>query len=185
MVIKISVIGTAGRGDNILKLNSTNYAYMIEKTKQIIGQLTGQHVGQPMGQPEGYTGVTLVSGGAAWCDHIVVDLYNAGYVDNILLYLPCEYNMVAKTFENNKTGIISNKYHKLFSEKTNKDSLNDIHIAITKGAIINTLYRGFLKRNTMAAESDYVIAFTFGKDKPVDGGTKDKNKQCIHIQIPK
>jgi len=52
---------------------------------------------------------------------------------------------------------------------------------------LNTESHGFHNRNSQVAKSDYVIAFTWGKEEPEDGGTldtwnKSKGKK-IHISL--
>jgi len=66
--------------------------------------------------------VILVIGGAAWADHIAVNLYNNGAYPNLELYLPCRYDNCSY-YDNGEShwsrnpGKISNYYHKLFSNK--------------------------------------------------------------------
>ena len=120
----------------------------------------------------------LVSGGAAWADHIAVELYLKGLAPNLTLYLPC-------SFENGKykdTGVFDfktnpggtlNYYHSLFSKKIGRNSLDDISRAIQKGAKIE-IKEGFFARNSSVAKSDCLLAFTFGDGPDVKpGGSLD------------
>src|SRR5699024_2276486 len=57
------------------------------------------------------------------------------------------------------------------------------------GATLDTSSKGFHERNTKVAQSDYLIAFTFGLDRPVSGGTLDTWKKAttnnkFHFTIP-
>lgn len=68
---------------------------------------------------------------------------------------------------------------------------DSINIKDEKGLILGSCKGGFKNRNTFVAESEYLIAFTFGKDKPTDGGTLDECSELwnkckgkkIHVDI--
>lgn len=166
-MIKVSIIGTAGRGATGKQLNKEIYNKMVLKSKQIIEK-------QFLLDPKK---IELVSGGAAWSDHIAISLYLEGYVKKATLYLPAEFDTVTEkyVFKNNQydPGKISNYYHSLFSKKMGKNTLHEINLAIEKGITLN-VGKGFKNRNTQVAKSEYMIAYTFGEgNEPADGGTSD------------
>lgn len=58
-VVRVSIIGTAGRGESREGLNAALYSKMVTAAEQwIAATVSGE--------------VNLVSGGAAWADHIAV-----------------------------------------------------------------------------------------------------------------
>lgn len=103
--------------------------------------------------------VCLVSGGAAWCDHLAVSLYLAHPEAKLILHLP-----YLDTIDS-----LSLKYHKHFQAKTGIDSLKEIEKAIKQGATVYH-YDGFYKRNDQVAKSPILLAFAF-TDIPSVGGT--------------
>lgn len=132
--------------------------------------------------------ICLVSGGAAWSDHLAIYLYlNKDildiHVNSLELYLPCSFNK--KFFDNGKyhwavnPGKTANTYHSNFSKKINRDSLKDIENAINNGAIID-ISNGFHIRNKkIANKANKLIAF--GENDEPTGGTKytyDLTKCC-------
>jgi hypothetical protein len=180
-MINVSIIGTCGR-TNSDKLSKELYEKMIDKTKDIIENDFKLNLKD----------IILISGGAAWSDHILIDLYLNDYVINAKIYLPCKWitdvgfnqNM---TYSKYDVGRIANYYHNLFGAKTNKKSLSEIQQCINKGIQIDTSNYGFKNRNSMVANSEYIIAFTFD-DVPKSGGTfdtwnKSKSKYKINVNL--
>jgi hypothetical protein len=159
----LAIIGTAGRGSDGAKLNASVYEKMLfVATKFVIGST-----------------FEVVSGGAAWADHLAVSVFLQGYVSKLTLYLPCSFDLANREFEDRggidwKTnpGGTSNYYHQLFSDKIGRDSLLEIGDAIVNGATEMT-GEGFFDRNAAVAKSaTHVLAFTFGnKEQLKDGGT--------------
>lgn len=176
----IAIIGTAGRKTDRYKLNAKIYKQMIEKTKDLIENHFKLNP----------TEITLISGGAAWSDHIAVELYLSDYAKSAKLYLPCDWSdgKYAQT-DNAGVGQTANYYHSLFSKQIKRDTLQDIDTSINKGLQINTDFKGFKPRNSEVAKSDYIIAFTFSStDVPADGGTLDTWKKSasvnkIHVSL--
>ena len=175
----LSVIGTAGR-NNQDKLSIGLYYSMVEKCKDIIQNHFGLN-------PKN---IVLVSGGAAWADHVVVDLFLSQYVTSALLYLPCKWDSEKKQYQNCKTGTTANHWHKKFSAITNKNSLEEIDDAIKKGLKMNIEHHGFLARNTLVAKSEYMIAFSWsGTNEPeygsgtADTWAKSNTGNKIHISL--
>lgn len=166
MVI-VAVIGTAGR-DTYNIYNKELYDKMVNVVKHIIKDLTD---------------VVLISGGAAWADHIAVKLYLEGYVSRLILHLPCEYsnnqyidNGKSAWYEN--PGRTSNTYHKKFSQIIGEDSFQQITEAIKKGAEVG-IHKGFHARNLLVAKCDHMVALTWNLgNEPSDGGTAHTWKNC-------
>ncbi len=183
--VTVSIIGTAGRKLDGFKMNTKVYNSMINKAKDIIENTFKLDPAK----------ITLVSGGAAWSDHVAVDLFQSDYVKNAKLYLPTEWDAQNKKYHEADdmydSGKTSNYYHKLFSTKVQRNTLQDIDSAIKKGLVVNTNHKGFKTRNTQVAKSDYLIAFTWGSgSEPNDGGTldtwnKSNSKFKYHVNLSK
>lgn len=130
---------------------------------------------------------TVVSGGAAWADHLAVGLYNAGLVPNLILFLPCSFFMGECRFldtgmgnARNNPGFVANYYHRNFSKAVGINSLEEIKNAINKGCAVKE-GGGFLGRNKFVAQkADILLAFTFGNGNIVkDGGTAHTTKEFL------
>ena len=139
--------------------------------------------------------INLVSGGAAWSDHVAIYLFLTNKYGKLTLYLPCHWNSDLIMHEdNNKTGFIhnpdksANKYHNNFSKVLGYNTLHDIENAKLNKAIIVDDNIGFHKRNTLISKSEYLIAFSWAKNEfSIEGGTLDTWKKCkgkkIHIDL--
>lgn len=141
----LAIIGTAGRGSDLSKLSLSKYNTMVETCRSLYDN-------------EGFTKV--VSGGAAWADHVAISLEVP-----ISLWLP-EYERDLKT---------AGYYHQAFSDTLSID---------TWWTVMNTphnRYKGFKDRNTkVAEEADCFIAMTFGDGPKVkDGGTADTVRKMM------
>jgi len=162
----LAIIGSAGRGSDGDKLR-TNPAYW--RMMSVIAQ-TVTCVIQP---------TRLVSGGAAFSDHLAVQLYLAGAVKDLSLHFPCPFRADGKgfveSFDKFCPGRTASYYHRLFSAATGQDSLAQLAEAMTKGAIVKVNPGGFKARNSdVANEAEALLAFTFGEaGQPglKDGGT--------------
>src|SRR6516162_5189861 len=113
--VRVAIIGTAGRGADGLRMNKELFFNMCAVTKNCLSEwkLNPQRV-------------HLVSGGAAWADHVAVRLFLDGldFDDDkkeerfagLTLWLPCPFSN-AKALDNNlKTwqlnpGRTMNAYH--------------------------------------------------------------------------
>lgn len=113
------------------------------------------------------------------------------------LWIPCAWDekapgyVAAGTFS---PGSISNHYHRLYSEalygfpKTSRRQIQKLRELGLATLVPGT---GFKERNTyIAKESDVILAFTFGKEAPEDGGTRDTwdkakalGKECVHMSL--
>lgn len=148
-----------------------------------------------------YEEIILVSGGAAFCDHLAVTLFNK-YKDKfagLVLYLPCGFDYENEQYEDNgdtrwynNPGKLSNNCHYKFMKKTGINSLQEIADLESNNKVILDIPEkvGFHGRNTKVAKSNYLVAFTRGnknnKDGFADGGTYDtwkkaKNSTKIHM----
>ena len=141
--------------------------------------------------------VELVSGGAAWADHIAVALYEMGAfpLSTLTLHLPAR--MFAGRFEGSRDAQTANHYHRLFGamigfpvpELKPLPTVLQIESAARHGATLTVNRFGFKARNTEIAESvDTLIAYTWSNtDSPADGGTADTWRKCrapIKVHVP-
>lgn len=130
----------------------------------------------------------LVSGGAAWADHLAVDAFLRSRCAGLELYLPAP--MTAFSLwprfmgPRGSSGAAANFYHKKFSVACGMESLEQIARAAQRGAVVSfepvkSGYVGMFQRNTkVAGRCQHCIAYTFGdRDQPDDGGTLDTWKQ--------
>ncbi len=178
----VSIIGTCGRSGNITK---ELYIKMIGASITYLKSLS-------------LDSIILVSGGAAFSDHIAVHLYlyKDRYQLNIIslhLDLPCKFDMNTNKFDDNgnsdwknNPGKVANYYHDKFNIITKNNSYDELCKVINMGAEIH-IHDGFHSRNQHVAKSSYTLAFTFGKDYPEDGGTKHTWNVCknnkFHISL--
>jgi hypothetical protein len=136
--------------------------------------------------------IELVSGGAAWADHVAVRLFLDGKASSLTLHLPCPFvdGKYLDTGSNDwrtNPGQSANYYHQKFSQAMGCDTLADIQTAISKGANV-VVGAGFHQRNSQIAKSDVLLAFTWAVgDTPSDGGTLDTWNKCkapkLHVQL--
>jgi hypothetical protein len=149
-MIRIGVIGTAGRKDDADRLNQSIYDQMYGTLLHDLSHWSGATI-------------TLVSGGAAWADHLAVRAFLDQLVPNLELHLPASFKS-SKYFETTdkmSPGRIANWYHQRMSHKTNTNSLIQLQRALDKGAV-TTVSAGFHQRNILVGNVDILIAFTFG-----------------------
>ena len=131
----------------------------------------------------------LISGGAAWSDHLAISLYLANQAQRLTLFIPSLWDQKRCLFYGNNNANTANYYHRLFSEKMGGNTLNGIQRAIDKGAIIHEIKEGFFARNLLVGQTDILIAFGWEKgEKPQTKGTLHtwNNSQCtnkIYIYI--
>lgn len=171
--MKITIAGTAGRKDDAAKLNKDVFYKM---SKAVANAIISINTTKEK--------MTLVSGGAAWADHIAVFFFitDANQTSKpeqkaeLELYLPAEleesgfHDTGVFDWKTNPGGT-ANYYHKIFSQKRWYNSIDELNYAKGLGAKI-AVYPGFFERNLEMAKSDYVIALTFGENGVKDGGTK-------------
>jgi hypothetical protein len=177
----IALIGTAGRKEDGRKLTKESWDQLLADAEQRV-------------RPED----TLVSGGAAWADHIAVRLFLDGKVKGLKLFLPSEVAWDHGWFAGPPKSAASaaQYYHEQFSKVIGTNSIRDLLDAINKGAEVeyepsSQGYKAMFDRNKkVAAAADSSLAYTFGpsKSRPKDGGTLDtwnqiSGEQKIHVPI--
>ena len=131
-----------------------------------------------------WSDILLISGGAAWADHIAIRLFLNHQKSKLNLFLPAKWDDINCEYDskNLKYGKVSNFYHHKFSEKIKINSLKEIEQVIKHDNVQKIECNGFIARNLKVGETDFLIAFSFDDEKPKSGGTKitwDKSK-CIN-----
>lgn len=155
----IAVIGTAGR-DRKQPMNHQHWDYMCN--------ILGNEL-----KPSDH----LVSGGAAWADHVAVWAYMEGLCDQLTLHLPAPFNGRQYLGEYGTSGAAANYYHRLFSQTLGINSRHQLHQVLEQchstTQPVRLGYQAMADRNRLVAEQcDHLLAFTFGPgDVPADGGT--------------
>lgn len=171
--MNIGIIGTAGRKEDAPRLNAELYLRMKTLVKQIISHYSANH--------------SFVSGGAAYADHLAVQLYLETPGSQLHLHIPSNWDSTFCQFQDNgdvnyitNPGGTANYYHRLFEAKTKIKSLEEIQSAINKGATV-TCTPGFKHRNSkVASQVDMLVALTFGSGNLVkDGGTADTMEKFL------
>ncbi|MHB1955641.1 MAG: hypothetical protein ACYCOU_18045 [Sulfobacillus sp.] len=155
MATTYGIIGTAGRKHFIDWLNQEVFDYMYSSAAEFIGKkVSGE-----------WSRVHLVSGGAAWADHVAVRLFLSHPDAKLSLFIPAAWKN--GKFES-KT---ANWYHELFEKKTGIHSLAEIEECRVKGAVLKN-YDGFRARDLkIGTKSEWLLAFTFDEKEPMTGGT--------------
>lgn len=177
--IRIAVIGSAGRGEDAVRMHAKLFENAIERFKSVCSVELRVQMSE----------VHLISGGAAWIDHIAVRLFNTGQVRSLTLHLPAQWDSEKKCFDpNNGCGSIANLLHKSFSRRTKTNSLEEIEFARRRGANF-VVHRSFKHRNTFIAEqARFLVAFTWAQDdapKRASGAFDTwKKTSCRKIHIP-
>lgn len=157
----IAIIGTAGR-DRTKPMSAELWTRMVADAKRRIAP-----------------GATLVSGGAAWADHVAVALFLGSHAAELILHLPAPLlpnHLFAGAAKS--AGATSNFYHSKFSAAIGRSSIEDISTAILFGATYSAApkaqgMKAFFERNAMVArDATACIAYTWGEGaEPADGGT--------------
>lgn len=173
----IAVIGTAGR-DKSIPMGRKHWDQMTDV------------IGSEVSMTD-----YLVSGGAAWADHVAIWAYLTDKVSALTLHMPAP--IVGKHFGGayGTSGAACNYYHEKFSKIMGMDSLEHIRMAIQKGATVTYQpvamgYQAMAARNALVArDCTHMVAFTFGQgNEPADGGTKitwdmAASKQRAHVPL--
>ena len=165
--MNLAIIGSAGRREDGLKLNPVLYSEAANKVRDLAEELNAK---------------LLISGGAAFADHIAVRL-NLTCCISLLLHLPAPFKdgvFVELESSRSETARVANYYHNKFSNLCALDSLAELSTAIRSGAKI-VVTPGFKERNTKVAhDADAMIALTFGnKNRIKDGGTADTCRKYL------
>jgi len=175
----IAIIGTAGR-DKTKPMTKALWSWMITDVLSRVPK-----------------GAELVSGGAAWADHLAVYLFLSGHASKLTLHLPAP--LVDGKFEGPScsSGNVATYYHRKFSQVIGEN--NTMRQIEQAGAMKNCTgsfqpaawnYQAMFVRNAIvAAQADEMLAYTFGPgDKPADGGTASTWNMCrgkrTHVSLP-
>lgn len=160
----LGIIGTSGRMDDGARVNTSVYFDMYAIANVFVKTMA----------EKGYIFDTLISGGSAWADHIVIEMLLRNDVPNGHLCLPCNFTGI--NFVGNNSATILNDIHTKFTSKTtkNKSSLSEIS-NVLNGRATYSIYNGFTERNrAIANKSDFILAMTFGNKNIVkSGGTSN------------
>ena len=180
--VTLAIIGTAGRGDDEGKLNRGVYDLMVRGAKGMIAALAKS--GHPVSG--------LVSGGAAYGDHVAVTLFLEGVVPELTLHFPCGFLSATDGFYDMggnagwfiNPGRTCNVYHRKFTARTGIPSLRELATAVERGAKVEA-GGGMFKRNDRVARADAALAMTYGAGHRVkDGGTERTMREYLRIANP-
>jgi len=162
-MITIAIAGTAGRKDDAARLTRALYQECQEKLLATL-----EEIGEPR---------HLVSGGAAYADHLAVRLFLKGKAEKLTLHLPCAWagTKFADTgvfdWKTNPGGT-ANALHRKFQANTGIESFKELAAAIANPNCTTTVSPGFHARNALMAKANALVALTFGRRNAVkDGGT--------------
>lgn len=157
---KLAIIGTAGRKEDSDRLKADHYQRMVESSIKLMTYLNIDP-----------RNLSLISGGAAWADHIVVSLAIMGVVDykDVTIYIPASLEESGYTGTNeweNKVASTANYYHTEFYKKVGSRSIEELNFIRSKGSLLDSSKKGFKTRNTSVANSvkdnGILLAYTFG-----------------------
>ena len=164
---RIAIIGTAGR-DKAMPMSLDLWLKMVRHATDSIPY--GSHV---------------VSGGAAWADHLAVVLFLSGHANHLTLHLPAPFVNGHFSGPSKSSGSAANYYHQLFSTVIGRNTLKQLELAMCMDNIDGGYepaaagYGGMFNRNSKVAASEGMLAYTFGAgDIPADGGTLDTWNKC-------
>lgn len=168
---RIAVIGTAGR-DKSQPMDSLLWQAM---TQDLRGRVT--------------PGDVLISGGAAWADHLAIHSFLAGWVNGLELYLPAPFTAGKFQGPHSSAASAANYYHEKFKRETGVDGLAELEEAVRRGAAVSLEpvapgYGAMFNRNKkVAKECAAAIAYTFGAgEQPADGGTLNTWRQIPELR---
>lgn len=122
----------------------------------------------------------LIAGGAAWVEHVAVQLYLEGLVGELTLHLAAPFSGKRFLGPDRSSGAAANMFHERFSRAIGCDTLADIDRAIRRGAFVTSQpeaagYAGLVGRSRrVAADANCVLAYTFGEGRePLSGGARE------------
>lgn len=172
---RLAVIGTAGRGDDALRVTPELYAQMARTLRGLVEQL---------GSVE-----CLVSGGAAVSDHLAVGFFLKGLSPTLSVHLPALYSHSAGAYVEpykKSPGSISNYWHRRFSDRCHGNSLRALGEAMRRPGCASKVHYGFEARNdAIADEADGLVAFTFGSGAALKrGGSWHTMSRALRRSIP-
>lgn len=132
----------------------------------------------------------LISGGAAWSDHLAVHAFTQGWVSALTLHLPAPLGPQGFVGPNKSAASAANYYHQQFSQVIGQDSYAQILSLVNHPGVTLTYepaapgYGAMFARNKkVAAQSNACVAYTFGDadNQPADGGTLNTWNQINSI----
>jgi hypothetical protein len=156
----LAVVGTAGRGNDAIFLNRDVYIRMVSATVKFIESLGDLNR------------IRLVSGGAAWTDHIVITMVLQRIVrpENVTVFAPSKFveGEYYGTGYAERTSRTANHYHREFSKAVGGNTLTEIETAIHMGIHFIPGSGDFKARNTQVARfvspGGHLLAFTMGSN---------------------
>lgn len=134
--------------------------------------------------------VTLLSGGSAWADHVAVVLFNERKVSDLHLYLPAKWETTDKYLDTGMKGYKTNpggflnKKHEEFSTVIDRNSLAQIGLAKTNGAVVFDSYADPSYRYTAIASlcDQLLVLGTTPTPSPVLETIMNKCKDRIPVE---
>lgn len=195
---RVAIIGSSGRGRESSNFRPGMFERMVERAQEIIETKLKVDNDTSKSKNKSNQSICLVSGGAAWADHVAVVLFLSGKVDRLYLCLPCVFDGRKTRFVDTgnsnwvtNPGGRANQLHREFSRVSGVDSLGDIAKALKTPGCTCSVSRGFLQRNSViASTADSMIAFTWSRDGALlEGGTKDtwnkfgSKRPKIHVSL--
>ena len=183
---RVAIIGFAG-GHCPGPLTPDLFARMVDRAEAIIRTDFALDI----------AAIELVSGGAAWGDHVAVTLFLRHKMPALTIFAPCEWDATSGKFADNGRGSdwktnpahYANKLHAKFATITALKPFDDILDAVARGATV-CAGRGFHSRNTTVADAaTHMIAFSWGDgDTPDTGGTRNTWDKCsaahkVHVPM--
>jgi len=163
----IGICGSAARHNTHHKIDEKVLTKLIESIYNILHQYQNNCI--------------VVSGGAAFVDHIAVSLFLQNKISNLYLALPAAFDFNKHCYIDHNDGKISNYYHNLYSKQlqliynvNNYNSLYELNQVLQHGNnngqnCTYSVCSNFKARNMIVARSNILIAASWG-DKP-SGGT--------------
>lgn len=183
---RIAVIGSAGRGADAAKMTPERFQWMCADFARLVQDEL--HLS--------FAEIEVLSGGAAFADHIAVEMARRHKCD-LALFLPAAWDMDATQYVDTgvrdwrtNPGGTSNYYHRVFAQRCQVKSLAELQLVIGRPNTRLVRGNGFFERNNgIAAQADVLVAYTFGEDAPSSSGTlrtwraAESTAQRIHRQI--
>lgn len=169
--MRIGIVGSAGRRGDAQHVSQATFQWMLDDIEGVLEQ-------------EGldWSEVELLSGGAAFADHVAVRKALEHQVA-LTLFLPCAWDHERQAYADtgvrdwrSNPGGTSNYYHRTFSRKCGGDAdatLKELDAALQLPRTTLEFDDGFFARNNgIAQQSELLIAYTFGQgETPSSGGT--------------
>jgi hypothetical protein len=163
--MRVAIIGTAGAAPDADSMSKELYSAIYFDAYQRLLKWSSNPV----------TDIDLVSGGAAWADHIAVSLWLDSKVRSLTLYLPAPFveGKFLETAADQDPGRRANRLHHKFSRKMGASTLAGIQRAIAIGASVWAITpeilmtqpelpsNPFLARNLFIGRCDAILAYTW------------------------